>query len=244
MEKSDFDSITTRVRHLQENIAELQRNYDQMTLNVKFSGNVQHVNLDIVQTSIHGVMYTQHLLWQALERPLLKSGSPSVTPKERVQQAEPQQVFQVPESGQADSANTRPSFKENVHQGELLQGFQVLGSGEAISTHISSSSNLEETEHQTSKPDVSGKPNTSGVKEGEISLRPQKGPKWVATNVASVKSCWFFNNTWENLLKGVEFVATHLINDVSGKYPRHWALKGAHPVTVNRWYKFGALASI
>ncbi|KAL8531827.1 hypothetical protein ACS0TY_008432 [Phlomoides rotata] len=139
-------------------------------------------------------MYAQHLLWQALERPLLKSGLPSVTQKERVQQAEPQQVFQ--------------------------------------------------TEHQASKPDVSGQPSTSGAKEGEISLRPQKGPKRVATNVTSVKSCWFFNNTCENLLNGVEFDAEHFITDVSGKYPRLWALKGAHLVNVNRWYKFGALASI
>ncbi|KAL8541529.1 hypothetical protein ACS0TY_002703 [Phlomoides rotata] len=92
----DFDSITTRVRHLRENIAELQRNYDQLTLNVKVSGNV---NLDTVQTSINGIKYVQHLLWQALECPLLKIGSPSVTQKERVQQAEPQQVFQVPELG-------------------------------------------------------------------------------------------------------------------------------------------------
>ncbi|KAL8506510.1 hypothetical protein ACS0TY_017411 [Phlomoides rotata] len=46
------------------------------------------------------------------------------------------------------------------------------------------------------------------------------------------------------LLKGMEFDTAHFITDVSGKYPRLWALKGAHPVTVNRWYKFGALASI
>ncbi|KAL8507621.1 hypothetical protein ACS0TY_018236 [Phlomoides rotata] len=46
------------------------------------------------------------------------------------------------------------------------------------------------------------------------------------------------------LLKGMEFDTAHFITDVSGKYPRLWALKGAHPVTVNRWYKFGALALI
>ncbi|KAL8506199.1 hypothetical protein ACS0TY_017166 [Phlomoides rotata] len=46
------------------------------------------------------------------------------------------------------------------------------------------------------------------------------------------------------LLKGKEFDTAHFISDVSGKYPRLWALKGAHPVTVNRWYKFGVLASI
>ncbi|KAL8501622.1 hypothetical protein ACS0TY_020945 [Phlomoides rotata] len=108
----------------------------------------------------------------------------------------------------------------------------------------SSSSNLEETEHQASKPDVSGQPTTFGVKEGEIILRPQKGPKWVDTNIVGVKSFWFFNNTWESLLKGMEFDTAHFITDVSGKYPRLWELRGAHPVIVNRWYKFGALASI
>ncbi|KAL8498662.1 hypothetical protein ACS0TY_021849 [Phlomoides rotata] len=46
------------------------------------------------------------------------------------------------------------------------------------------------------------------------------------------------------LLKGMEFDTAHFITDVSGKYPQLWALKGAHPVTVNRWYKFGVLASI
>ncbi|KAL8475899.1 hypothetical protein ACS0TY_028530 [Phlomoides rotata] len=46
------------------------------------------------------------------------------------------------------------------------------------------------------------------------------------------------------LLKGMEFDTTHFITDVSGKYPRLWALKGAHPVIVNRLYKFGVLASI
>ncbi|KAL8501870.1 hypothetical protein ACS0TY_021109 [Phlomoides rotata] len=244
MEQCDFNSITTKVRNLRENIAELHKNYDQLTLNVKVSGNVQHANLDIVQTSIHGVRYAQHLLWQALERSLLKSGSPSVTQKEWVQQAEPQQLFQVPKPRKADSAYTSPSSTENVHQGELLQGFQVLGSGEVIFAHTSYSSKLEETEHEELKSDVSGQPRTYGVKEGEISLRPQKGLKRVDTNIAGVKSCWFFNNTWENVLKGVEFEVTHFITDVYRKYPRLYALKGSHPVTVNRWYKFRALTSI
>ncbi|KAL8551845.1 hypothetical protein ACS0TY_000773 [Phlomoides rotata] len=75
-------------------------------------------------------------------------------------------------------------------------------------------------------------------------MRPQKGPQRVDTNVVGVKSCCFFNNTWENLLRGVEFDTTHFITDVFGKYPRLWELKGVHPVTVNMWYKFGALLSI
>ncbi|KAL8473040.1 hypothetical protein ACS0TY_030041 [Phlomoides rotata] len=85
---------------------------------------------------------------------------------------------------------------------------------------------------------------TSGVKEREISLRPQKGRKRVDTNNAGVKSCWFFNNTWDNLLKGMEFRPEYFITDVSGKYPRLWALKEVGPNDVRRWYNFGALASI
>ncbi|KAL8469549.1 hypothetical protein ACS0TY_032403 [Phlomoides rotata] len=104
------------------------------------------------------------------------------------------------------------------HQTEPPQGFQVLGSGKANYVDTSSSSKLEETEQQASKPDVSGQPSTSGVKEGEINLRLQKGPKQVDTNVAGVKSCWWFNNTWENLLKGMEFRPGHFIIDVSGKF--------------------------
>ncbi|KAL8508049.1 hypothetical protein ACS0TY_018562 [Phlomoides rotata] len=46
------------------------------------------------------------------------------------------------------------------------------------------------------------------------------------------------------LLKGMEFDTAHFITDVWGKYPRLWELKGAHSVTVNRWYKFEVLASI
>ncbi|KAL8476944.1 hypothetical protein ACS0TY_029299 [Phlomoides rotata] len=75
-------------------------------------------------------------------------------------------------------------------------------------------------------------------------MRPQKGPKRADTNIAGVKSFWFFNNTWENLLKEVEFIPEHFIIDVSGKYPRLWALRGVAPNDVRRWYDFGALPSI
>ncbi|KAL8530706.1 hypothetical protein ACS0TY_007660 [Phlomoides rotata] len=34
------------------------------------------------------------------------------------------------------------------------------------------------------------------------------------------------------------------ITDVPGKYPQLWALKGANPIDVRKWYTFGALASI
>ncbi|KAL8523406.1 hypothetical protein ACS0TY_013387 [Phlomoides rotata] len=42
----------------------------------------------------------------------------------------------------------------------------------------------------------------------------------------------------------MEFRPKHFITDVSGKYPRLWALKGVNPNDVRRWYGFGALTSI
>ncbi|KAL8483277.1 hypothetical protein ACS0TY_026095 [Phlomoides rotata] len=42
----------------------------------------------------------------------------------------------------------------------------------------------------------------------------------------------------------MEFKPEHFITYVSGKYPRLWALKGANPIDVRKWYGFGALASI
>ncbi|KAL8480464.1 hypothetical protein ACS0TY_027120 [Phlomoides rotata] len=149
MEQSDFDFNTTRVRHLREKIVELQKNYDQLTLNVKNQ-----------------------------ERQIL-----------------PTQVLLL----------RKRFIKVN---------------------HYKDSS-------------------TSGVKEGEIGLRSQKSPKRVDTTNEGVTSCCLFNNTWENLLKGMEFRPEHYITDVSEKkYPRLWALKGADPNDVSRWYNFGALASI
>ncbi|KAL8482610.1 hypothetical protein ACS0TY_028686 [Phlomoides rotata] len=47
--------------------------------------------------------------------------------------------------------------------------------GKVDSAYTSTSSKLEENKngHQESKPDVSEQPSTSGVKEGEVNLRPQ-----------------------------------------------------------------------
>ncbi|KAL8529871.1 hypothetical protein ACS0TY_007073 [Phlomoides rotata] len=111
-------------------------------------------------------------------------GSQSVTQKERVQQTEPPQAFQVPEPGKADSAYTSFSSKEKGQQAEPSQGVLVMEPEQANTADTSSSSNLEETEHQASKPDDLGQPTTPRVKDGEITLRPQKGPKRVDTNIA------------------------------------------------------------
>ncbi|KAL8542444.1 hypothetical protein ACS0TY_003347 [Phlomoides rotata] len=46
---------------------------------------------------------------------------------------------------------------------------------------------------------------------------------------SGVKSCWFFNITWENLLKGMEFRPEHFITDVYGNIHDFGHLKERAP---------------
>ncbi|KAL8506552.1 hypothetical protein ACS0TY_017442 [Phlomoides rotata] len=85
--------------------------------------------------------------------------------------------FMESEPVKADSAYASPSSKEKGQLAELPQGVQVIEPGQVKYANTSSSSKLEETSHQAFKPDKSDQPSTSGVKKGEINLKPQKGPK-------------------------------------------------------------------
>ncbi|KAL0367106.1 UNVERIFIED_CONTAM: hypothetical protein Sradi_3600700 [Sesamum radiatum] len=95
-------------------------------------------------------------------------------------------------------------------------------------------------------PDDSSQPSTSGVKEGEISLRPMTGTSKVNTNeLISSSSAWqVYQRMWEKLVcrKGVNPSKT--IIETSKKYNRVWMLEGSKPEDVKEWYDFGALASV
>ncbi|KAL8548610.1 hypothetical protein ACS0TY_007775 [Phlomoides rotata] len=54
----------------------------------------------------------------------------------------------------------------------------------------------------------------------DLSNIDQQNQEEANDELKSVKSCWWFNHTWECLLKGMEFGNPELfITDVSGKYP-------------------------
>ncbi|KAL2228603.1 UNVERIFIED_CONTAM: Enzymatic polyprotein [Sesamum indicum] len=102
---------------------------------------------------------------------------------------------------------------------------------------------IESQEVQT--PVDSSQPNTSGVKDGEISLRPMTGTSKANTNELISCSAWQdYQRMWEKLIsrKGVNPGKT--IIKTSGKYNRVWMLEGSKPEDVREWYDFGALASV
>lgn len=88
-------------------------------------------------------------------------------------------------------------------------------------------------------------PSTSGVKEGEINLRPMTGKTEINTNEIIISSIWQgYQSNWEKLNTRKDIKPEYTRFDISGKYPRVWMLPKAHPQEVKRWFDFGALASV
>ncbi|KAK4384252.1 Enzymatic polyprotein [Sesamum angolense] len=95
--------------------------------------------------------------------------------------------------------------------------------------------------------DDSSQPSTSGVKEGEISLRPMTGTSKANTNElsSSSSSAWqVYQRMWEKLISRKGVNPSKTIIETSGKYNRVWMMEGSKPEEVQEWYEFGALASV
>ncbi|KAL0440292.1 UNVERIFIED_CONTAM: hypothetical protein Slati_2512200 [Sesamum latifolium] len=148
-----------RLRHLRENLEELDREFGRLAVNAQVAGQVQRANLDIVQTTIRSSLVASTALWNALQEPIRKA-SPSVMTRE-LREYDPKYALRVqgsrPVVADSSTACTRPS----------------PDSGQKIT--------IESQGVQTS--DDSSQPSTSGVKEEEISLRPMTGTSKANTRV-------------------------------------------------------------
>ncbi|KAL0291079.1 UNVERIFIED_CONTAM: movement protein [Sesamum angustifolium] len=75
MEASEANSIMLRLRHLRENLEELNREFGRL-VNAQVAGQVQRADLDLVQTNIRSSLVASTALWNALQEPIRKA-SPS-----------------------------------------------------------------------------------------------------------------------------------------------------------------------
>ncbi|KAL0399943.1 UNVERIFIED_CONTAM: putative enzymatic polyprotein [Sesamum radiatum] len=126
----------------------LESKIEKAPVNTQVAGQVQRVDLDTVQTMIRSSLIASTALWNALQEPIQKA-SPSVMTSE-FREHDTKHALRVQDSRliAADSSTvcTRPSSDSGV------------------------TITIESQRVQTS--DDSSQPSTSGVKEGEISLRP------------------------------------------------------------------------
>ncbi|KAK4391417.1 hypothetical protein Sango_1919500 [Sesamum angolense] len=171
------NSVMLRLRHLRENLEELDREFGRLAVNAQVAGQVQRADLDIVQTNIRSSLVASTALWNALQEPIRKA-SPSVMTRElREQGSKPALRVQDSKPVAADSSTacTRPS----------------PDSGEKAT--------IESQGVQTS--DDSSQPSASGIKEEEISLRPMTGTSKANTNeLISLSSAWQdYQRKWEKI---------------------------------------------
>ncbi|KAK4409898.1 movement protein [Sesamum angolense] len=193
MEGAEANSVMLRLRHLRENLEEPDREFGRLAVNAQVAGQVQRADLDKVQTNIRSSLVASTALWNALLEPIRKA-SPSVMTRElREQGSKPALRVQGSRPVAADSSTacTRPSSDSGEKATDESQGVKTS--------------------------DDSSQPSTSGVKEGEISLRPMTGTSKTNTNELSSSS----SSAWQV-----------------------WMMEGSKPEEVREWYEFGALASV
>ncbi|KAL0347903.1 UNVERIFIED_CONTAM: movement protein [Sesamum angustifolium] len=71
-EASEANSIMLRLRHLRENLEELNREFGRLAVNAQVAGQVQRADLDLVQTNIRSSLVASTALWNALQEPIRK----------------------------------------------------------------------------------------------------------------------------------------------------------------------------
>ncbi|KAK4404676.1 hypothetical protein Sango_0836200 [Sesamum angolense] len=185
----------------QRNLEELDREFGRLAVNAQVAGQVQRADLDKVQTNIRSSLVASTALWNALLEPIRKA-SPSVMTRElREQGSKPALRVQGSKPVAADSSTacTRPSSDSGETATDESQGVKTS--------------------------DDSSQPSTSGVKEGEISLRPMTGTSKTNTNElsSSPSSAWQDQNPkkFENgmsLELWLQFILCHQVFRKSPNY--------------------------
>ncbi|KAL0337795.1 UNVERIFIED_CONTAM: putative enzymatic polyprotein [Sesamum calycinum] len=127
MEGSEANSVMLRLRHLRENLEELDREFGRLAVNAQVAGQVQRADLDKVQTNIRSSLVASTALWNALQEPIRKA-SPSVMTRElREQGSKPALRVQDSKPVAADSSTacTRPSSDSGETATDESQGVKT-----------------------------------------------------------------------------------------------------------------------
>ncbi|KAL2226503.1 UNVERIFIED_CONTAM: hypothetical protein Sindi_2009000, partial [Sesamum indicum] len=207
MEASEANSIMLRLRHLRENLEELDRKFGQLAVNAQVAEQIQRADLDTVQVAIRSSLLASTSLWNDLREPIRKASPSGMT--HELREHDPKHAFRVQGSTPVVSDSSTDCTRPLPDSGETAT--------------------IESQEVQT--PVGSSQPSTSGVKEGEISLRPMTGTSKANTNEVISSSAW-------------QDYQRKTIIETSGKYNRVWMLEGSKSEDVREWYDFGALASV
>ncbi|KAL2253060.1 UNVERIFIED_CONTAM: putative enzymatic polyprotein, partial [Sesamum indicum] len=214
-----FSEQQAKVWHINEK--EFFAKFGQLAVNAQVAGQIQRADLDTVQVAIRSSLLASTSLWNDLREPIRKASPSRMT--HELREHDPKYAFRVQGSTPVASDSSTDCIRPSPVSGE-----KATIESQEVQTLVDSS-----------------QPNTSRVKEGEISLRLMTGTSKANTNELISSSAWQdYQRIWEKLIsrKGVNPGKT--IIETSGKYNRVWMLEGSKPEDVREWYDFGALASV
>ncbi|KAL2250177.1 UNVERIFIED_CONTAM: hypothetical protein Sindi_2491400 [Sesamum indicum] len=157
---------TGGLKHLRENLEELDRKFGQLAVNAQVAGQIQRADLDTVQVAIRSSLLASTSLWNDLREPIWKA-SPSGMSHE-LKEHDPKYALRIQGSRPIASDSSTDYTRPSPDSGETTK----IDSQE-VQTHVDSSQS-----------------STSRVKEGEISLRPMTGTSKVNTNELISSSAW------------------------------------------------------
>ncbi|KAL0297940.1 UNVERIFIED_CONTAM: hypothetical protein Sangu_2461700 [Sesamum angustifolium] len=111
MEASEANSIMLRLRHLRENLEELNKKFGRLAVNTQVAGQIQRAYLDTVQIAIRTTMVASASLWNDLQEPIRKVSSSEMT--NELRKHEPKHALTIQDSrhvaADSSTACTRPS---------------------------------------------------------------------------------------------------------------------------------------
>ncbi|KAL2243612.1 UNVERIFIED_CONTAM: hypothetical protein Sindi_0479200 [Sesamum indicum] len=158
MESSEANSLMLRLRHLGENLEELDRKFGQLPVNAQVARQIQRADIDTIQVAIRSFLLASTSLWNDLREPIRKTSPSGMT--HELREHDPKHAFRVqgsrPVASDSSTDCTRPSPDSSE------------------TTTIES--------HEVHTPVDSSQPSTSGFKEGENSLRPMTDTSKANTN--------------------------------------------------------------
>ncbi|KAL0362030.1 UNVERIFIED_CONTAM: hypothetical protein Scaly_1158200 [Sesamum calycinum] len=93
MEASEANSIMLRLRHLRENLEELNKKFGRLAVNAQAAGQIQRVDLNTVQIAIRTTMVVSTSLWNDLQEPIRKASSSEMT--NELQKHDPKHALRV-----------------------------------------------------------------------------------------------------------------------------------------------------
>ncbi|KAL0456096.1 UNVERIFIED_CONTAM: hypothetical protein Slati_0948800 [Sesamum latifolium] len=117
MEGFEANSIILRLRHLRENLEDLDRNFGRLAVNAQVAEKNQRADLNTVQTAIRSSLMASTALWNGLRESIQKASYSGMT--NELRKHDPKHALRVQGSRPVASASSTDCTRPSLDSGEM-----------------------------------------------------------------------------------------------------------------------------